>query len=266
MKLNRLLIMGAVWAGALTAAGPLRSHHEAIFGPQSAALITKKRYVSAQYYMTNEGRRPSPQLRSHIGVMSVGTRIGRKWGVSATLPIEAERGEQEAATGVQDLVVGVRYFALQDHDRSLMTVLTLEPPTGNLEHRALGVGGGAVYTRERGSWSAIGYGLGRTENSFEEGEKRGNRLFLGAGVAYENNRLPFGPQIGVSVEHTGRQREAGILIPESNSEVVMLHPTLTKTFGDSLQTFFVVSLPVAQWSGSEGWQRTRVAAGMVWSF
>lgn len=267
MELIKVLRFGLVVAGGLVMVSPLHAHHEAIFGPQSAALISRKRYVSAQYYLTNEGRRPGPKVHSHIGVLSVGTQVGRRWGVGVTLPIEAERGEQEPATGVQDLVVSARYFALQEHDRSLMAVVTVEPPTGNLEHRALGVGGGAVYSAEWGHWSAIGYGLGRSETSFEEGERRGDRLFLGGGVAYEGRELPFSPQLGVSIEHTGRARENGVLNAESDSDVLMLHPTLTKTFfRESLQTFLVFSLPVAQWSGLEGWQRYRVAAGMMWSF
>ncbi|MDA2925184.1 hypothetical protein MYX65_11150 [Acidobacteria bacterium AH-259-L09] len=108
--------------------------------------------------------------------------------------------------------------------------------------------------------------MGRTESSLEEGEKRGDRLFLDGGVAYESNTLPFSPQLGISWEHARRRREEGVLIQASNTSVMMIHPTLSKEFDASMQTFFVVSLPVAQRSGAEGWQSFRVAAGMVWSF
>lgn len=244
----------------------LRAHHEAIFGPQSSTLISRKRFVSTQYYLTNEGRRPAPKGRSHIGILSVGIPVGERWSVSITLPIEAERGEEERATGVQDIVAAIRYSPQLGGNRWLMTVLTVEPPTGSLEHRALGVGGGAVFGNEWRDWSAIVYGLGRTESSLESGEKRGDRVFLGGGVAYEKAALPFSPQLGLSWEHTGRRLKDNSLDLLFVSNVLMLHPTVTKSFGDSLQTFFVVSVPVAQWSGAEGWQRLRVAAGMVWSF
>ena len=95
---------------ALLMIGPdLQAHHEAIFGPQSSTLISQKRFVSTQFYLTNQGRRPSPRSRSHIGVLSVGTSFNDRWGVSITLPFEAERDSaQESATGVQDVARNLR--------------------------------------------------------------------------------------------------------------------------------------------------------------
>ena len=244
----------------------LRAHHEAIFGPQSVILISQKKFVSTQYYMTNTGRRPTPLSRSHIGVLGIGTSLTDRWAVSATLPFEVERDNAgESETGVQDAVVGVRYFPQLGQGQTLMTVLTLELPTGNLEHRAFGVGGGLLYGVEKGHWSVISYGLGRTELPFGTGEKRGNRIFLGGGVGYESHDLPFSPQLGLSWERTGTRREAGLLLPESRTSAVIVHPTLSKKFGQG-QAFLVFSLPVVQKSGGEGWQRFRVAAGLVWQF
>ena len=134
---------------------------------------------------------PSARSRSHIGVLSVGTSVGEQWSVTATVPFEAERASDEEATGVQDLVLGIRYSPALQGDESLMAVLTIEPPTGTLEHRAVGIGGGLIFGNEWGRWSVITYGLGRTESSLDEGEKRGNRLFLGGGLAYERRSLPF---------------------------------------------------------------------------
>ena len=242
----------------------LYAHHEAIFGPQSATLISKKRFVSTQYYFTNEGTSPVPLSHSHIGILSVGTSVSRQWSLSATLPFEAERGE-EKADGLQDLVLAIRYFPELGPRKWLIATFTLEPPTGNLEHDAVGLGGGVIYGTEWRNWSVIGYGLERTESSLEEGEKRGNRLFLGGGLAYESWGLPFSPQLGVSWEHAGRSREDGRLMDSSNSSVLMLHPTLAREF-HSFNTFLGLSLPVAQRSGDEAWQRFRVAVGVVWGF
>ena len=262
---QRAAALGAVLWAMLFAAG-LHAHHEAIFGPQSSTLITRKRFVSTQYYFVNEGRTADTKGRSHIGVLSVGTSVGEQWSVTATVPFEAERAFDEQATGIQDVVLGLRYSAdLRDHE-SLMGVVTVEPPTGTLEHRAVGLGGGLIYGHEWGHWSLLTYGLGRTESSLEEGDKRGNRLFLGGGLGYETHDLPFSPQLGISWERTGRRREEGVLVQESNSSVLMIHPTLSKVINESLQTFFIVSLPLAQRSGAEGWQRFRIAAGMVWAF
>ena len=252
---------------SLSAAPLLHAHHEAIFGPQSATLIAKKRYVSTQYYLTNEGRRPDPLSHSHIGIVSAGTSFGDRWSGSITLPVEAERGVAEArATGVQDLVLGLRYFPEMPPGQTLMGIFALEPPTGNLEHNAVGFAGGLLYGAEGPHFSAIVYGLGRTESSLEDAEKRGNRLFLGGGLAYETRLLPFSPQLGISWERAGRTLEGGSRIPGSQISVLMLHPTIVKEFSESFSSFVVVSLPAGQWSGHDGWQRFRVAAGVVWSF
>jgi len=217
--------------------------------------------------LANEGRHPDPFSHSHIGILSAGTSLGERFSASITFPVEAERGIAEArATGVQDLVMGIRYLPAIPLGQTLMGILTLEPPTGNLEHRAFGFGGGVVYGVERAPLSVIVYGLGRTESSLEEGQKRGNRLSLGGGLAYETSALPFSPQLGISWERAGRTLEDGIRIPGSAISVLMLHPTVVKEFNESFSGFFVVSLPAAQWSGHDGWQRFRVAAGVLWSF
>jgi len=244
------------------------AHHEAIFGPQSTTLISSRRFLSTQYYYLRKGRAPAPSERSNVGVLTAGAPLGKRWSLSLTLPFEGERNNSGAgAAGVQDVVVGVRFFPYSGPDDSLMAVLTLEPPTGNLEHDALGVGGGALYRRERGHWSAVSYGLARTEHSFDAGERRGDRLFLGGGVAYEHHGLPFSPQLGFSWEQTGRRKEVGARVPGSNTAAFLLHPTLIRTFrNEAVQAFFVVSVPVAQSSGSDGWQGFRIAAGLVWNF
>ena len=172
---NKRFLRCAVW---LTFALPAFAHHEAIFGPQSATMISRSRFVPAQYYLTNEGRPPVEQSRSHIGVLTLGLPVGERWSVSATLPIESEKAEGGTReTGTQDLVFGVRRrFNLENGD-TVMGVFTFEPPTtGTLEHRAVGFGGGGLYSREWDRWSAVAYALGRTENSLEEGEKRGKPL------------------------------------------------------------------------------------------
>ena len=40
----------------------LVAHHEAIFGPQSTVLLSRKRFVSAQYYLSNEAGAPPTKL------------------------------------------------------------------------------------------------------------------------------------------------------------------------------------------------------------
>lgn len=252
----------------LFAAVPTFAHHEAIFGPQSATMISRQRFVSGQYYLVNEGKAPDSETRSHIGVLTIGMPLGEEWSVSATFPGESVRTEGEkTSSGFQDIVFAARRSFYLESGATVLGVATLEPPTtGNLEHRAVGVGGGVLYSQEWTNWSAVGYALGRTENSLEEGERRGDRLFLGSGVAYESERLPFSPQVGLSWEKTAQSQEGGQRIAGSDSSVIFIHPTVMVDVAESAQMFAAVSLPVAQWSGDEGWQRWRFATGVIWSF
>ena len=247
---------------------PLFGHHEAIFGPQSATMISRQRFVSGQYYLTSEGKAPASETRSQIGVLTIGIPLSEDWSVSATLPGESVRTEGERTSrGLQDIVFAVRRSFYLESGASVLGVATVEPPTtGNLEHRAVGAGGGALYSQEWEHWSFVGYALARTEKSLEEGERRGNRLFLGSGVAYESERLPFSPQVGISWERTGLAQEGGRPIGGSDSSVIFVHPTVLFDVAGSAQLFTAVSLPIAQWSGNEGWQRWRFATGVIWSF
>ncbi len=268
MRASTFLRALRVLPAAVVSLTCLHAHHEAIFGPQSAALIAQRRFVSAQYFLADQGRRPLPLERSHIGVLTAGIGVGARWSLTATLPIESERSTTgETTSGAHDVVLGARYFPEVGNNRTMVAVFTAEPPTSGLEHHAVGLGSGLMYGAERGHWSGIVYGLGRTEFSLDKGEKRGNRLFLGTGLAYEHERLPFSPQLGFSWERVGKRREEGMPVQESRVSALMIHPTVSKTFRqEHVQTFFVVSLPVGQWSGGEGWPRWRIAAGIVWGF
>lgn len=256
------------FAVLLFAAVPMFAHHEAIFGPQSATMIARRRFVAGQYYLTNEGKAPAAKTRSHIGVLTIGIPLGEEWSVSATLPAESVRTEGQATdSGLQDVVFAARRSFYLESGASVLGVATLEPPTtGNLEHRAVGIGGGALYSREWMNWSVVGYALGRTEKSLEQGERRGHRLFLGSGVGYEREGLPFSPQLGLSWEKTTPRQEGGRTVTGSDSSVIFVHPTVIFDIADSAQMFGAVSLPVAQWSGAEGRQRWRFATGVIWSF
>ena len=257
----------SLWALLTMLVPGLRAHHEAIFGPQSAALLAKPGYVSVQYYFTNEGRRPADLIHSNIGVLSTATRISGSWGVSLAVPFEIQGGSPDAVQGLHDPVIGIRYTPKVGTNKNFIATVTAEPPATSLEVRSFGVGGGALYATEKGHWSTVLYTLARTEHSFQDGTKRGNRFFAGGGLAFEARRLPFSPQLGMSWEHTGPRMEGGRSITDSRTSAIMVHPTVVKTFREErYSTFFVVSVPVAQWSGNEGWQRWRVATGVVWSF
>jgi hypothetical protein len=64
---------------AMLLSAELHAHHEAIFGPQSAALLPNPGYVSVQYYFANEGRARADLIHSNIGILSAATRITGPW-------------------------------------------------------------------------------------------------------------------------------------------------------------------------------------------
>jgi hypothetical protein len=257
-----------VCLGVLVAALPVHAHHEAVFGPQSTALLTHPRFVSTQYYFTHEGRDPAVKTRSHIPVLSFGLPIKGPWSMTVTLPFEVSTNSLgENSKGVQDVVLGVRYRRMLAGNQSLMALGTFDLPTSSIEHRAFGFGAGLLYNNEWEHWAMNLYSLARTEHTFDAGEKRGNRILFGTGLAYAHEKVPFSPQIGFSWEHLTRGRQGGVLVPGSNTSALMVHPAINKTFRDeTIQIFNVVSIPVKQWSGDEGWQRWRFATGLLWTF
>src|SRR5712692_494688 len=125
----------------LTALLPVRlaAHHEAIFGPQSAALLAKPRFVTTQYYFTNEGPRPADLVHSNIGALSAAAPFSQNWSVSLPLPFEIQGGSPDAIQGVHDPVLGLRYHPPGlGTNQNLIAIVTVEPPASGLEVRAVG--------------------------------------------------------------------------------------------------------------------------------
>src|ERR1700674_3323720 len=135
----------------------LAAHHEAVFGPQSAALLSKPLFVSIQYYYSNEGRRPADLIHSNIGVLTASAPLSKAWAVSATLPFEVQGGSPDAVQGVHDPVLALKYSPPVRPNQHLIAAFTAEPPATSLEVRSFGVGGGVLYTAERGHWSSVLY-------------------------------------------------------------------------------------------------------------
>jgi hypothetical protein len=124
---------------------------------------------------------------------------------------------------------------------------------GTIDHRAwtgpLDTLGAVLGSLERGNWSAIGYTVARFNVEGSEGNKDGDNLFLGGGLAYTPNedfktgRL-FSYQAGWSFEHYSRDRVEGRPDPNTGGDEFLLHPTLVYSPGHDLLFFGIVSLPV----------------------
>jgi hypothetical protein len=102
---------------------------------------------------------------------------------------------------------------------------------------------------EWGKWSTIGYTVMRFNVEDSEGNKDGDNLFLGGGLAYtpkENFRTGrlISYQAGWSPEHYGPDHVNGQRALNTGGNEFLLHPTLVYSPGHNLLFFGIISVPV----------------------
>lgn len=239
------------------------AHHEAIFGPQSSLVLSAERFVSLQVFGRQEGIAAS-KTHETTALVSAGARISKRLPLTFTaiLPYSWISAPGQAGTsGVEDVVLGLRYRhdlkGLQEKwDREgnfLMGMGAFELNNGTIDHPAwtgpLDTLGAVLGSLERGNWSVIGYGVGRFNVESAEGDKDGNDLSLGGGLAYTPNedfqtgRL-FSFQAGCSLEHLSRDRVQGQPDPGTGGNELFLHPTVVYSPGHDVLFFGLMSVPV----------------------
>ena len=139
--------------GALMAAftRPAFAHHEAIFGPQSSAVLSASRFASAQVFTRDTGRDPD-RRRQTTTVFSGGLQpFKRPLSVAVVVPVSfiGSTPGVSSRTGVEDVLISARYRveserftnALNLDESYFMAVGGLELPTGTVDHE---FGRGAV--------------------------------------------------------------------------------------------------------------------------
>jgi len=268
----------------LASALPARAHHEAIFGPQSSLVFSSPGFVSLQLFSRRLGSGGSTRQET-TGLVSAG--VSPFGGVPLSFTVIAPASHiagpgSEARTGPEDLVVGSRYrldlTGLQSRWNSegnfLLGMAAAELPVGNIDHPSFhGAPGGlfaALGSVERGPFSAIGYGFYKLHGS-SGGDKKGDNLFLGGGVAWTPWEEPggrlFSAQLGWSYESYFQNRVAGALVEESGGTAVLAHPTLVVGPGGKLLVFALCSIPLWQsYRNPADEDRWRVGAGVTWLF
>jgi hypothetical protein len=231
------LVTGLVLQPALA-----NAHHEAIFGPQSSLILSADKFVSFQVFGRELG---TDRSRTHetTTLMSAGVRVSTRHPLTFTaiLPYSwiSEPG-QARTSGVEDVVLGLRYRhdlkgLQQKWDREgnfLMGMGAFELNNGTIDHRAwagpLDSMGAVLGSLERGKWSAIGYTVARFNVEDSEGDKDGDSLFGGGGLAYTPNesfqsgRL-LSYQAGWSFEHYARGRVKGQPDPNTGGNEMLIH-------------------------------------------
>ena len=261
---------------------PAFAHHEAIFGPQSAAVLSAPQFVSVQIF-TRETGSGTDQQRDSTMVLSGGMQPFKKpLSVAVVVPLSFIGGTSTtpSRTAFEDAVVSARYRweserltdALGLDESSFMAVGGVELPTGTVDHQfgrgAVGAIAAGVMSIERRPFSLIGYGYYHHTRVYEGTRQSGN-FFMGTGAAWtpidnlQTGRL-FSVQFGVSHERTFAEEENYARLPDSGGSGVFVHPGVMWGANEHVQVFALLSVPVTQqWRSREDRQQYRFGAGTV---
>jgi hypothetical protein len=138
-------VVFAVW----TLPSTVFAHHEALFGPLSAAVMSSDAYVTAQVFSRQLGP-ASDRTRETTTVLgaSAAPFKGRPLSVSITFPFSTLSHGDNARTGLENVILGARYRiglprvaqAIGGRESYALAVGGVEVPSGTLDH---GFGKGA---------------------------------------------------------------------------------------------------------------------------
>jgi hypothetical protein len=269
-------------------ATPAYAHHEAMFGPQSAAVLSPGIFLSAQVFDKETGK-DDQKRRETTTVYSVGFKPVKTQPLSIAfvLPVTFASGVAAPSTpgsvnrGFEDSVLTARYrieapgitSALGLDQSYVMGVGGLEMPTGNIDHPfakgAFGEIAAGLFSVEKRPVAAIAYVYYHHKGVYDGLRDSGN-MFAGGGVAYtpiddEANGKLFSLQLGLSEERTFASEENGLPLAESGASGVFIHPGIVFSINPSLQFFGLVSLPVTQqYNSIVDRQRFRLGTGVIW--
>jgi len=154
-----------------------------------------------------------------------------------------------------------------------MAVGGVELPTGTFDHDfgkgALGEIAAGLWSLEKRPFATIAYVYYHHRGVYEGVRDSGN-TFAGGGLAYtpiddeEHGKL-FSLQLGLSYERTFQSEENGLIVADSGSSGVFIHPGVVFDITSTLQAFGLVSLPLTQtYNSIVDRQRFRVGTGIIW--
>ena len=285
MRVEQRSVLYVLWALLCLSASPAFAHHEAIFGPQSSAVLSAGRFASAQVFTRDTGD-DQDRRRQTTTVFSVGLQpFKRPLSVALVVPVSfiGSTPTNSARKGVEDALISARYRveserfteALALDESYFMAVGGLEVPTGTVDHEfgrgAIGAIAAALMSIERRPFSLIGYGYYHHTGDYKGARESGN-VFVGTGAAWtpldnlQSGRL-LSFQLGLSHERTFAQQQNGSALPNSGGSGIFAHEGVVWGVNDSVQLFALLSLPVRQqWRAPEDRQRFRLGAGTILIF
>jgi hypothetical protein len=273
---------------AILSAAPAHAHHEAMFGPQSAAVLSPAIFLSAQIFDKETGK-DAQKRRETTTVYSVGFKPLKKQPLSIAfvLPVTFASGVAAPSTpgsvnrGFEDSVLTGRYridapgtaSSLGLDQLYVMGVGGLEMPTGNIDHPfakgAFGEIAAGLFSIEKRPIATIMYVYYHHKGVYGGLRDSGN-MFAGGGIAYtpiddEARGKLFSLQLGLSEERTFASEENGLPLAESGASGVFMHPGIVFSMSPSLQFFGLVSLPLTQqYNSIVDRQRFRLGTGIIW--
>lgn len=210
----RDLVLGMTLLAVVVSSRAAWAHHEAVLGPQSAAVMDGSGYAALQIFTKRTASPEEPQETSMLLSGGVTPFSDLPVSFNLTLPVSIACCREERM-GLENILVSSRFrLNLTDLQRAfgkdgnyVMFFVGVELPTGSMD-QPLGKAPtnallGLMSSLERGPWAALGFVLTRQEGTNAEGLRKGHELFAGAGLAYtpietEKHMMSF--QIGASYE------------------------------------------------------------------
>jgi hypothetical protein len=268
---------------ALLGAVPAEAHHEAIFGPQSAAVLSPGSYVTAQVFSRRSGL-PSERVQETTTVLSAGFSPAADGRLSFSLVVPFSFVTQQGTSGVtrgwEDLIVGARYRVdlgglrqrIGARESYVLGIGGVEVPSGTMDHGFMEGSAGAIaaglMSVEVGQFSVVGYAYFHREGEVEGLRAGGSRFFGGSGAWTPIDNMETGRvlsfQLGVSHETGTRDRLDGLALEGTGGSALLVHPTVTVGINKQVLLFGLVSIPTTQrWRSPEDEQRFRVGVGTI---
>jgi hypothetical protein len=284
-SLRRLLVLATIvsaWPASAYA------HHEAMFGPQSSAVLSPSIFISAQLFDKEQGR-DDQRRRETTMVYSIGFAPMKKrpLSIAFVLPITFASGVSDPSApgsvnrGFEDTLVSARYrvdaarlsSSLGLDQSYVMGIAGVELPTGTVDHPfgqgAFGQIAAGLFSAEKRPVAAIAYAYYHRRGVHDDVRDSGN-MFAGTGVAWtpiddDRRGKLFSVQVGLSYEETFAAQVNGVSVADSGTSGILLHPGLVFSTTSSVQVFGLVSLPLSQqWNSLVDRQRFRIGTGVIW--
>lgn len=257
------------------------AHHEAMFGPQSSAVLSPKMFISTQVFDRENGRN-GYKHRETTAVFSTGFTPFKNnpFSLAVVAPVTRESFTGLGATTMwEDPLISARYRvnapgiakALGVQESYVMGVGGVELPLGNKDHPSghgpLGEISAGLFSVEKRPIAAIAYAYYHHTGQYNGVTVSSGNVFFGTGVAYtpiddDAKGHLFSMQLGLSHEKTFPS--FGPPVPDEGSSGVFLHPGIVFSTNPRFQYFGLVSLPVTQtYKTIDDRQEFRLGVGMI---